>query len=128
MEYTATGTIKSISDTNQVSDKFKKREFVLSIIENNFEELVKFELKQDKCDLLNNSRPGDKLKVWFNLRGREWTRPSDGLVMYFNTLEPWKIEQVRDEVPAPIAPIDYNTTTGSDPALLQPEAGTGLPF
>ena len=34
---------------------------------------------------------GDEIKVYFNLRGREWT-DKQGATRYFNSLEAWKIE------------------------------------
>ena len=40
------GTLKVKGDTVQVSDKFSKREFVLSIQDGNYEQLVSFQLSQ----------------------------------------------------------------------------------
>ena len=37
---------------------------------------------------------GQKVNVYFNLRGREWTNPQ-GEIKYFNSLDAWKIELVQ---------------------------------
>ena len=42
-------------------------------------------------DLLKNIKPKDKIKIFINLRGREWTNP-EGVVRYFNSIQGWKIE------------------------------------
>lgn len=115
MSYEAQGVIKKIMATNQVSDKFKKREFILTVIENNFEETLKFELKQDKVDMLNNSKVGDKVKVQFNLTGREWLSPKTNQTMYFTTLDVWKIDNIEQGQPQPQA---ADLSQGSDSGNL----------
>ena len=70
---------------------FKKREFVLEIAENpDYPEMVKFELIQDKCELLDGLRLGQDVNIHFNLKGRKWTNPK-GEDVYFNSLQAWKI-------------------------------------
>lgn len=85
------GTVKEIFDTVQVSDTFKRREFVLEVTENPlYPQLVTFQFIQDRVSLLDNFTEGEKVEVTFNLCGREWTAPS-GEKKYFNTLEAWRI-------------------------------------
>lgn len=86
-----TGILKLKTDAQQISDKFKKREFVLTDNSSQYPQHISFQLTQDKCNLLDQYNVGDELKVHFNLRGREWTSPK-GEVKYFNTLEAWRIE------------------------------------
>jgi len=87
-----TGTLKVKFDTQRVSDKFQKREFVLTTDANTpYPQHVSFQVTQDKCNLLDNFNPGEDLKVQFNLRGREWNGPQG--IKYFNTLEAWRIER-----------------------------------
>lgn len=83
------GTIKVIQKTQVVSDKFKKREFVLTT-EDKYPQDVLFQLSQDNCDLVDIFKAGDKVILAYNLRGREWTNPQ-GETKYFNTLEVWKM-------------------------------------
>lgn len=86
-----TGILKVKTDEQQVSEKFKKREFVLSDNSSQYPQHISFQLTQDKCGLLDQYNVGDELKVHFNLRGREWTSPK-GEIKYFNSLEAWRIE------------------------------------
>ncbi len=86
-----TGILKTKSEEQQISDKFKKREFVLTDNSSQYPQHISFQLTQDKCGLIDQYKIGDELKVHFNLRGREWTSPK-GEIKYFNTLEAWRIE------------------------------------
>jgi hypothetical protein len=85
-----TGTLHFVGETIQVSDKFKKRDFVIKDNSNSqYPQLIQFQVTQDKCDIID--RPiGSELTIHFNLRGRGWTNPQ-GEKKYFNTLEAWKI-------------------------------------
>ena len=79
------------SETTNVTASFKKREFVVEYAENpQYPEFVKFELIQDKCDLLDNVQVGQEIEIHFNLKGRKWTDPK-GEVKYFNSLQAWRI-------------------------------------
>ena len=86
------GTLKVKFDTQKVSDRFQKRDFVLTTEANTpYPQHVSFQITQDKCAMLDQYREGDELKVQFNLRGREWNGPQG--IKYFNTLEAWRIEK-----------------------------------
>jgi hypothetical protein len=95
MAFEITGKVIDISPVNQVSDKFKKREFVIEKKENGssavFIDYIKFQLVQDKCELINESFLNEDVKIWFNLKGNKWER--DGKVNYFTNLDAWKIEK-----------------------------------
>lgn len=86
-----TGILKVKGEAQQVSEKFRKREFVLSDNSSQYPQHISFQLTQDKCGLIDQYNVGDEIKVHFNLRGREWTSPKNE-VKYFNTLEAWRIE------------------------------------
>jgi hypothetical protein len=96
MAFEITGKIIDISPVNQVSDKFKKREFVIEKKETGgaavFIDYIKFQLIQDKCDLINESYLNEDVKIWFNLKGNKWER--DGKINYFTNLDAWKIEKI----------------------------------
>ena len=87
-----TGTLKVKSDTQQISEKFKKRDFVLTENSSQYPQYISLQLAQDKCDLIDKFKIGDELKVSINLKGREWTSPA-GEIKYFNTIEAWRIEK-----------------------------------
>jgi hypothetical protein len=86
-----TGILKVKGESQQVSEKFKKRDFVLTDNSSQYPQHVSFQLTQDKCNLIDSYAIGSEIKVHFNLRGREWTSPQ-GEIKYFNTLEAWRIE------------------------------------
>ncbi len=91
--FTIQGILKVKNNEVQVSDRFKKREFVMTTEQNTqYPQHVQFQLVQDKCSLLDSHQLGEEIKVSFNLRGREWSK--DNEIRYFNTLDAWKIERV----------------------------------
>ncbi len=96
MSYEFSGRLIEKFDTQQVTERFRKREFVLeqvdAVNDREFVNHIKFQLTQDKCDLLDIFNINDELKVQFNLRGRRWEK--DGNVSYFTNLEAWRIENV----------------------------------
>lgn len=101
------GKIVELFQTQQVTDTFKKREFVLEFDENpQYPEFVKFEMIQDKCGLLDNYQVGNEVTISFNLKGRKWNDPKGG-VKYFNTLQAWRIQNASAE-PQNAAPADQS--------------------
>jgi len=88
-----TGILKVKYDAQQVSDKFKKREFVLTIDATTpYPQHVLMQLTQDKCSLIDSYKVGDSIDISFNLRGREWQSPQ-GETKYFNTIEAWRVDK-----------------------------------
>lgn len=87
------GTVKVLNPTVQVSEKFSKREFVVTESTGMYPQDILFQLTQDKCALLDGFNVNDGVEVSFNLRGREWTSPQ-GEVKYFNSLEAWRIDRL----------------------------------
>ena len=86
--------VLEISETQQVSDSFRKREFVVEYAENpQYPEYIKFETIQSNCDQLDQVKIGENVNIQFNLKGRRWTDPQ-GNVKYFNSLQAWRIESV----------------------------------
>ena len=99
MAYELSGKVIEKYETTQVSDSFRKREFVVEKEEmvgsNVFTDMVKFQLTQDRCNLLDDINLNDQVKVSFNIRGRRWEK--DGKVNYFTNLEAWRIEKSAGE-------------------------------
>jgi hypothetical protein len=98
------GTLKVKKDEQVISDKFKKREFVISDGHSDYPQLIAFQLAQDKTSLIDGHELESEITVHFNLRGREWTN-KEGKVMYFNTLDAWRIEggTQQNNAPSPVA-------------------------
>ena len=90
-----TGKITKIMNLQVVSDRFKKREFVLSTdINTSYPQYIIFQTTQEKCAMLDSVKVNDEVKVFFKIRGREWTNPQDNKVKYFVTLEAWRIDKI----------------------------------
>jgi hypothetical protein len=126
-----TGTIKVMNPTVQVSEKFSKREFVLTENTSQYPQDVLFQAVQDRCALLDTINVGEQVEVSFNLRGREWTSPQ-GEVKYFNSLDAWRIEKVGQGMPVGgPSNMDLNAVPSANPvdALLATNDETDdLPF
>ena len=95
--YTLKGELKVINDTEQISDSFKKREFVVIDASGQYAQTILFQSVQDRCEILENFKLGDMVEVSFNLRGRELTNPKDKSVRFFNSLDAWKVERATIE-------------------------------
>ena len=118
MSNTITGTIKVIGTTSQVSDKFRKREIVITDNTNpQYPQHINCQVSQDKCEMLDQYNVGDNITASYNLRGREWTSPQ-GEVKYFNTIELWKI----------VGSAAAATTPSVTPDHISSPNDSGLPF
>jgi len=84
-----TGKLVVKYDIQSVTDKFKKREFVIKT-EGTYPQFIKMQLVNDKCGLIDPVNVGDDLTAQININGREYTK--DGVTNYFNSIEAWKIE------------------------------------
>jgi len=98
MAFEIIGKVIDILPVNQVNDKFRKREFVIEKKDTGgaavFIDYIKFQLIQDKCDLINDTFLNEEVKIWFNLKGNKWER--DGKINYFTNLDAWKIEKMAE--------------------------------
>ena len=90
MAFDVTGRLHEIFDEQQVSEKFRKREFVLEVQDGQYPQHIKFQLTQDKVALVEPFKMGDEVKITFDLRGRGFNK--NGQMLYFTNLEAWKIE------------------------------------
>lgn len=86
-----TGFLKVKSDEVKVSEKFKKREFVLTDNAQAYPQTILFQLTQDRCSLIENDKIGDEITVHFLLKGREWKNPQ-GEIKFFNSLDVFRVE------------------------------------
>ena len=126
------GIIKKISETVQISDRFRKREFVVEYANNpDYPQPLQFEMVQDRCELLDSFQEGQEVEVHFELRGREWTSPQ-GQVKYFNSLQAWKLATEQDVANTPTEGIQNTTKSESvqqeNPGWLDSDAADDLPF
>lgn len=114
------GALKVVNESVQVTEKFKKREFVLTDDSSQYPQDIAMQLTQDNCDKLNGLKAGDRILVKFNLRGREWINPQ-GEAKYFNSLDAWFVQKEDANNSAP-SPQPVNIGNEAD---IQPD---DLPF
>ena len=104
-------------DTQQITEKFKKREFIIEcpkeISGNVYHDYLKFQLTQDRVGLIEAMREGDMVKVHFNLRGSKYTSKKDGSTGYITNLECWRLESASA---APVAPSQQAAPAQTAPA------------
>jgi hypothetical protein len=96
--------IEKIMDEQVISDRFRKREFVVQTKEQ-YPQTLCFEFTQDKTSVLDAYQAGQEVNVEFNIRGREWTPPQGGATRYYTTLQAWRMSPLQ-EAAAPAPPSD----------------------
>jgi hypothetical protein len=88
------GRIKQIFPSQMLGQNgFEKRDLVITT-EEQYPQTIIIQFTQQRCDLLDSLQVGQNVKVYINIRGREWTNPQ-GETKYFNTIEGWKIEVIQ---------------------------------
>ena len=65
MSFEVEGRLYKKMDVNQVTDSFRKREFVLEMEDGAYTQLIKFQLTQSNCEKLDPYNEGDQVKVTF---------------------------------------------------------------
>lgn len=136
MSFEINGRLAEKYETQKVSDRFQKREFVLEVKSTSatgyeFVDYIKFQATQDKCSLLDQVNADDTVKVSFNLRGRKWEK--DGQISYFTNLEAWRIEKLTSESVEPTSETPFENSEPGDAPFPSnpPEDDSGfddLPF
>jgi hypothetical protein len=115
--YNLKGQIRVIQPVQQVSEKFRKREVVVTDNSSQYPQHITFQFTNDKCDLLNSFKPGEEVEVGFFLRGREWNDPKTNQVKFFNSLEGFRIARTSNpgaETPSDSAPFEVPTGDDTD--------------
>ena len=122
MSFEVVGKLHKKFDTENKTDTFQAREFVIEV-DGNYPQFVKFQLVQDRCTLVDNYEEGDMINVHFDLRGREWNGK------YFTNLNAWRVDKAGgvESTPPPATPAgdsSFPAATDEPPAA----ADDDLPF
>ncbi|MCB0786749.1 MAG: DUF3127 domain-containing protein [Flavobacteriales bacterium] len=123
--YTISGTIKSIGKTQDISDKFRKRELILLEAVGQRDQPVPIEFTQDRTGLLDGFEPGEQVTVSFFINGREWVA-RDGTVKYFLSLSAQRIDRAGAAPAAGAPPLPPPPTAKDEPISGDDE--DDLPF
>ncbi len=97
-QVTISGSIKVVGKTQQVSDKFSKRELVVTEPSGQRPQHIPIEFTQDRTSMLDSFKPGDEVTVTCFVNGREW-QGKDGVMKYFLSLSGNRIERVGAAAP-----------------------------
>lgn len=142
-----TGWIERISDTVDITNTFRKREFVLRVEEEWGGEIhdnyVPFVTTQLKIHILDTYKEGDRVCVSFTIKGRKWVSKKDGVTIgYSSENKAFAIDPVRQpyEPTAPGIPstgmqpsqpdmnLNAGGNTGANNYNPSPENVDDLPF
>jgi hypothetical protein len=94
------GIAYKVGNVETISDKFRKREFIVTDGADQYPQYIPFTFVNDKCVLLNSIAEGEEVEVSFSLKGREWTSPQ-GQVKYFSTIEGFAVTATSNPAFAP---------------------------
>ena len=119
-------------DVQQITDTFKKREFVVEcpkeINGNTYFDYLKFQLTQDRVGLIETMNEGDMIKVHFNLRGSKYTSKKDGSTGYITNLEAWRLESASAQPVAPSQQAQTAPPPKTDAPIASSTDDSDLPF
>lgn len=134
MSLEITGKLIQKYDAMQVSEKFKKREFIIELVEeingNNYTNFAKFQLVQAKCEIIDRFNQGDTIKVSFNIKGTAYTDKKDGVTKYLTNLDAWRVEATgaqQQRTPASAPPQTSYPAHDSRNPTNQAPAGQAAP-
>lgn len=133
---TVIGTIKTIGERQQITEKFAKRIFTIEVKNGNYTDMVALQFVNDRTDLIDPYAIGTEVRVHFNPKSREYNGN------YYTELTAWGIAKNEAANATPL-PNDYSgnakdmtanlvTNAPSQPAAT-PQAASGdatsdLPF
>jgi hypothetical protein len=124
--FSITGKLIVKNDAEQVTDKFRKREFVITDDSSQYPQEIMFQLTQDKVDLLDPFQLNEQIKVNFNLRGRRWENPKTSETKFFVSLDAWRLER-EGSASAP-AGNDLPPMPNNEPVGIPSDDSDDLPF
>lgn len=87
MSFDITGKLIKKYDTEQKSERFSVRDFVIEVVDGQYPQFIKFQCTNDRTNIIDDYNEGDMVKVHFDLRGREWQGK------YFTNLNAWRTEK-----------------------------------
>ena len=119
MSFEVEGKLHKKFETENKTDTFQAREFVIEINSGNYPQFIKFQLVQDRCAIIDSFEEGEQIKVFFDLRGREWNEK------YFTNLNAWKVEKPAGNVETPSEADNAFPSAADEPSQ---EMDDDLPF
>lgn len=125
MSFEIVGKLHKKFETENKTDTFRAREFVIESEDGQYPQMIKFQCVQDRTNIVDSVEEGDQIKVHFDLRGREWQGK------YFTNLNAWRVEKIDagakppSNDPGGFAADDFPKADDESPAV---QADDDLPF
>ena len=118
------GKLHKVFPSENKSSNFQAREFVIEVESGQYSQLIKFQLTQDRCDLIESYSEGEEIQVHFDLRGREW----DG--KYFINLNAWRLNRPSstEKTDSPKPAVQDEVLVASDNEGTFAQSFDDLPF
>ncbi len=116
--YEFVGTVKALPPTQTFPSGFSKREVIVTSEEDRFPQDIAFEFVKEKAELLDGIQEADRVRISFDLRGREYNG------RYFVNVSGWKIEKLD-------AGSDASASPGKEPGsddLAPDDLSDNMPF
>lgn len=93
--FNVTGRLISKTKIQQITEKFRKVDFIVQLEDGKFPIFAQFQLANKLTNLIDGINVGDNIQVSFNLQGRI-TKLKDGSERVFNTLNAFSILTVEN--------------------------------
>lgn len=114
MSYELEGILHKVYETESKSATFQTRDFVVKT-DGQYPQFIKFQCTQDRVGIIDGQNEGDMIKVYFDLRGREWNEK------FFTNLNAWRVEKATAAAEVPNAAPAVSSI--SDPSFPTEEPG-----
>lgn len=126
--YSITGALYSVAAVNNISDRFRKREFVIAIEEKGRDQTwvnyVRMQLENKDVLMIDQFHIGDEIEVTFDIKGSKAEKM--GETLFFTNLKAWKIELVDGDMEVPSEPAagrqSRDHVNYTDPSELEDKA------
>lgn len=107
MSYILEGTVHSIGEVQNISEKFSKQEMVVKVPQE-YNNEIPIEWVNQKCNTIRTIMAGDKVRITFDIEGRYWDKGD----RYFVSLKGQDCELLSQ--PTVQAPLDFSEENEDD--------------
>jgi hypothetical protein len=109
------GKLKKVNNIVERGEFKTRKVWFTTEWDSKYPQTVEVEVQQDKVNLFLTTPLDSEIKLYINLRGREWTKPETQVTSVFNSLVCWKMEVLKEGnngpskdggVPLDVAPVE----------------------
>ena len=100
MKFDLEGKLSDVKPTQQITEKFKKREFIVECSDGNYTEFIKCEATGETTSKLDNAKIGSQIIVQCALKGRYFNK-KDGTQGHANNIIAYNIQAKQSDLREP---------------------------